>query len=646
MTENFDLIAIADSNPAARNRLDSQDQARFRHCVGPNDLDRIVEPADVVMILTPNHLHVPFAIQTLRAGKPTVIEKPIATTLEDIEALRREVERGAPLYCSDFYVDVRAVPLLVMRGEISADDWRRDLVVGSVLPIDIGEIGRIEACIAEDYPFRFGTWIAEKTAGGVIFDLMVHLFALVKILFPKESLTIHDCKRSYLNPEGPASRLFDEPLQIGMGEAYALLKGSLSPSRIEVSFEVQKQAKSNARYIKLAGSQGTITQKFQDGHPLDVVSRNGVVSLKLQGDRYKLTCLAIRKWLDAGPVPYGWHWNSWAAEQAIAARNWKGTNAGLQPYIRSHKTNPNEHVVSKKEVARLTTVATLDSIQNESESTGGSQRRADVVTLHLERAAETSAHDLARIDAIAHLAASAGQTLLVPGHDHPDASSFRGLAYPHDFSALAPFRHLGWRQAIMYDLDGIDSQVRNGDLIVATGSPTSSRLARRLMTDSLPYRFEELGDERFVKVVSGMFGGTVEKKKGKHLLENTGKEFYTDRDNVTETGWLRRDILIVSRIPSGYEDCDLLLLAGGHGAGTQAIELLFDPRIITSDEIRELCNRLDGHRYWQFVLEAMDIEHNPGAMSLARSARLSPYCPPRVLNASEFARQPPQVGNR
>ena len=42
---------------------------------------------DAVVISTPHHLHVPLGIQAAQAGKHVIVEKPMATTLEDADAL-------------------------------------------------------------------------------------------------------------------------------------------------------------------------------------------------------------------------------------------------------------------------------------------------------------------------------------------------------------------------------------------------------------------------------------------------------------------------------------------------------------------------------------------------------------------------------
>jgi predicted dehydrogenase len=53
---------------------------------------------DGVILATPNQLHVEHALTCLAAGVPTLLEKPIAPTVDAAEALVREVERcGVPL---------------------------------------------------------------------------------------------------------------------------------------------------------------------------------------------------------------------------------------------------------------------------------------------------------------------------------------------------------------------------------------------------------------------------------------------------------------------------------------------------------------------------------------------------------------------
>ena len=68
---------------------------------------------DAVVIGTPNALHAPQAIACLAAGKHVLVEKPMATTLAEADAMCRAAEasegRLMVAHCWRFHEDVRAL---------------------------------------------------------------------------------------------------------------------------------------------------------------------------------------------------------------------------------------------------------------------------------------------------------------------------------------------------------------------------------------------------------------------------------------------------------------------------------------------------------------------------------------------------------
>jgi UDP-N-acetyl-2-amino-2-deoxyglucuronate dehydrogenase len=64
---------------------------------------------DAVVISTPHHLHVPLGIKAAQAGKHVIVEKPMATTLEDADALI-EACKEAGVLCSSKEGGVRYHP--------------------------------------------------------------------------------------------------------------------------------------------------------------------------------------------------------------------------------------------------------------------------------------------------------------------------------------------------------------------------------------------------------------------------------------------------------------------------------------------------------------------------------------------------------
>ncbi len=142
---------------------------------------------DAVAIVTPNHLHAPVATAFLRAGIPVICDKPLATTVEDAEALVQLVdETGLPFILTQTYTGypmVREARALVAAGRIGRvrhvqveylQDWLAE-------PIEQG--GQKQAAWRTDP--------AQSGAGGCIADIGTHAYNLATFvtgLVPKTLL--------------------------------------------------------------------------------------------------------------------------------------------------------------------------------------------------------------------------------------------------------------------------------------------------------------------------------------------------------------------------------------------------------------------------------------------------------------------------
>jgi predicted dehydrogenase len=77
---------------------------------------------DAAVIATPNALHAPQAIAFLEAGKHVLVEKPMAPTLAEADAMVAAARRGGAwlmvAHCWRFHPDVRALRARVERGEL------------------------------------------------------------------------------------------------------------------------------------------------------------------------------------------------------------------------------------------------------------------------------------------------------------------------------------------------------------------------------------------------------------------------------------------------------------------------------------------------------------------------------------------------
>jgi predicted dehydrogenase len=77
---------------------------------------------DAAVIATPNALHAPQAVAFLDAGKHVLVEKPMAPTLAEADAMIAAARRGGAwlmvAHCWRFHPDVRALRARVERGEL------------------------------------------------------------------------------------------------------------------------------------------------------------------------------------------------------------------------------------------------------------------------------------------------------------------------------------------------------------------------------------------------------------------------------------------------------------------------------------------------------------------------------------------------
>ena len=107
------------------------DLDRARRAVGPqstvpvtDDLDRVLDDptVDAIAVATPAHTHLPVALAALEAGKHVLVEKPLATSVDEGRKLVEVAEdRGLVLMCDHTYCytpAVRAVQDMVARREL------------------------------------------------------------------------------------------------------------------------------------------------------------------------------------------------------------------------------------------------------------------------------------------------------------------------------------------------------------------------------------------------------------------------------------------------------------------------------------------------------------------------------------------------
>jgi predicted dehydrogenase len=134
---------------------------------------------DAVCICTPSHLHAPLALEAIAAGKHVLIEKPIALTLEECDAISAAAKR-----------------MVVQVGVVS--QLRYSPAIGRVRhALETGLLGRITRCDLYMKYYRpqsyydSGTWrgTLSMDGGGALMNQGIHGIDLVQYLMgPADSI--------------------------------------------------------------------------------------------------------------------------------------------------------------------------------------------------------------------------------------------------------------------------------------------------------------------------------------------------------------------------------------------------------------------------------------------------------------------------
>ena len=162
---------------------------------------------DAVIIATPHFLHAALAGDCIRAGKPVLVEKPLACTLDEMRRLRA--------LASEHGVAVVAGQMRRFEPEVA---WLKRWIAEA--PEHFGELRSFDLQSwqnLEGYLYRSGAglkhWLLDghRAGGGVVISLAIHQLDLVRYLFDTdfESVT--------------ASGRFDLPFHNGAESAASVL---------------------------------------------------------------------------------------------------------------------------------------------------------------------------------------------------------------------------------------------------------------------------------------------------------------------------------------------------------------------------------------------------------------------------------------
>jgi scyllo-inositol 2-dehydrogenase (NADP+) len=172
-TPGMKVAAIVTSNPQRQERA-RRDFPSAVILPTAEDLWRNPSYYDLVVVATPNRMHVPLGIGAMNAGLPVVIDKPMAASVADAEQLIAISEQTGKL-------------LTVFQNRRWDNDF---LTVRQLLDADLDLLGpitrfesRFERYRAAPRPDAWRELASPEEAGGLLYDLGSHLIDQALVLF-------------------------------------------------------------------------------------------------------------------------------------------------------------------------------------------------------------------------------------------------------------------------------------------------------------------------------------------------------------------------------------------------------------------------------------------------------------------------------
>jgi predicted dehydrogenase len=230
------------------------------------------DDVDIVDICAPGWMHADIAIAALEAGKHVLVEKPLANTLAEAEAMthaaRAARERGVQSMIGFNY---RRVPALALARELIAAGR-------------LGTVRHIRAAYLQDWLTDSGapmTWrLRKETAGsGALGDIASHAIDQVQHLTGQTVTEVTGTLRTFIGerpgPNGPEEVTVDDAAWATLG-----MTGNISAS-VEASRVATGQK--NSLRIEVYGSMGSLTFDLESLNELRFLDAR--LSVREQGFR-------------------------------------------------------------------------------------------------------------------------------------------------------------------------------------------------------------------------------------------------------------------------------------------------------------------------------------------------------------------------
>jgi len=243
---------IEEAQNAARELACPLSSCEFSDVLGPE--------VDAVVISTPNHLHAEHAVAALNAGKHVLLQKPMARTADECDAiLAAHSGSGRKL---GVYMNLLDHPLFRDIKRLVEEDR-------------LGKVALFSARLAHRGGLNWGgtdrNWRAskERTGGGSFIQLAVHYQHLMRWLLDQDVAQVQAMATNFACPH-----LEGDDLMLAQ---YRLSGGSLG--------EIQTSWCCLEEHVSLLGTKGSI--HYRDNNVVEFTAETGAFDgeyLKLKGD--------------------------------------------------------------------------------------------------------------------------------------------------------------------------------------------------------------------------------------------------------------------------------------------------------------------------------------------------------------------------
>ncbi len=212
---------------------------------------------DAVEICTPNHLHVPIAIEAIEAGKPVEVEKPLSIDLPSTEPLTEALAKNPVpnMMCFSYR----------FRPATQFAKWIMDKgLLGDIISVDVAYLKSSAFMEGRRLDWRF---VKEYAGTGVLGDLGVHLIDMTRFL-------VGDLRSVCATKEivvKQRKRLDSEELADVETDDYCSFLAELEGG-VKSNFTITRCAIGNVNTIKydIYGTEGMISFNLNDPNVLGV----------------------------------------------------------------------------------------------------------------------------------------------------------------------------------------------------------------------------------------------------------------------------------------------------------------------------------------------------------------------------------------